>query len=149
MEERSSLRHTSIGNGLAFLFDKGRGTLAVLQGTASEHEYPRLREAIVRWRRTTRPAVLRNLEAFEREYTPFAEGLAILQANMPAEAWKRLVVLHGRRVRALLGIRVFAVGVREAVERFDNGLKAVTEGTMTLDELRRLHSEVLDAYRAP
>lgn len=151
MQRRSELRHTAMDNGLAFLFDANRveGTRSVLSGTARKHDYTEIRTALERWRRTTRPAVEGNLKAFENEYSPLWAGLDDLRTRMSDNDWRRLAIRHLAEVHAREGIPAFVARVHSVMSRFDEGLEAVADGRMTVEELGRIHAEMVDAYRAP
>lgn len=149
MKRRSQLRHTSMDNGLAFLFESGHrtGTLAVLQGTASQADYRKVRSALERWEQTTRPAVLKNLSDFEEAYSPFEEGLQTLRKRMVPGDWRKLSKLHYANVRRRLEINQFVDSVRTAVDRFDHVLESVRAGRIGLDSLKKMHIEMVDDYR--
>lgn len=149
MEECSELWHTAIGNGLGRLFEPKAlaGTHNVLTGQTGPEEFTKTRTGIERWA-IIRRDVEANLMALSTEYTPYAAGLGVLRAFLPAETWESLSVEHGRRIRATLRIEEFVAAARSALSEFDQGIQAVKEGRMGVVELGRLHTRLLNAYRA-
>lgn len=85
--------------------------------------------------------------AFEEDYTPFVDGLETLRQRMASEDWAKLAACHRMRARDLLRIDRFVAGVRSAMSAFENGLRAVGDGKMSVEELGRLHAGMVDAYR--
>jgi hypothetical protein len=137
-------------NGFAPLFEPHQRDLTrrVLAGEAAPEEFLGIRERIQRW-----PAVRRDVEAnlrsFEEDYTPFSDGLEMLRDRMAFDDWAKLGVCHRARMRDLLQIDRFVAAARAALSAFEGGLQAVADGRMTVEELGRLHAEMVDAYRNP
>jgi hypothetical protein len=150
MSMRSQLRHTAMGNGFAPLFEphQREATRRVLTGDAAPDEFSGIRERLERWPAVSR-AVEANLRAFEEGYTPFVDGLEVLRHKLGSEHWASLAASHGTRARDLLDIDRFVVEVRSAMSAFEKGLQAVGDGKMSVEQVGRLHAEMMDAYRKP
>ena len=150
VETLSQLRHTAVGNDLGVLFDRDRieKTRKVLSGEAGIDELSDTRERLARWP-GTRAAVEANLDAFEREYTPWEEGLQTLRGRLDPAAWDRLATEHRARMRERVGIPAFVPSVRQAIVAFEEGLVAVGAGRMMPAELARLHGVLVNACRIP
>lgn len=148
MLTRSQLRHTSIGNGFAPLFEPSlrEATRKVLMDEAGSDEYLGIREKLDRW-----PAVRREVEAnlrgFAEDYTPFFEGLETLRAKMKPEVWMKVSSCHRRRVRELQRLDKFVAAVTLALVGFEEGLRDARKGVMSMEKLSDLHEELMDAYR--
>lgn len=147
MRDWSRLRHTAIGNLWAPLFspDRAEGTRKVLTYEAALEEFPDTRDRLAKWPEV-RAEIEANLDAMEKEYTPFADGLKALKLRMDAAVWERLALKHRVRMRDLLGIDEFVRSVRTALAEFCGGLECVATGTMSVADLSRLHGDLLDAY---
>lgn len=147
MRKRSELRHTSLDNGFAPLFEphQREATKRVLTGEARPGEFSGTRERLDRWP-TVRKSVEENLTGIEENYTPFADALNLLRERMPPEDWAKLAADHLARVRELFCIDSFVAGVRSAMSIFENGLQAVGNGSMSIERLGRMHAEMVDAY---
>lgn len=87
--------------------------------------------------------------AFERDYTPLADGLEPLRERMASQDWAKLAAWQRARAYDLLRIDRFVAAVRSATSAFEDGLRAVGNGKMSVEELGRLHAEMVDAYRTP
>lgn len=150
MLTRSQLRHTAMDNGFAPLFEphQREATRRVLAGEAGLAEFAGIRARLERW-----PAVRRdveaNLKSFEEDYTPLVDGLEPLRARMASEDWVSLDASHRTRARDLLRINRFVASVRMAMLAFEEGLRDLGDGKMSVEELGRLHAEMVDAYRTP
>lgn len=148
MGKRSELCHTSIDNGLGLLFElhQREATRRVLTGEASQGEFSVTRTRLDRWCAVRRDAES-NLRAFEEDYTPFIRGLEALHHVLPPDKWAKLAACHRARVCELLHIDIFVAEARSAISAFEHGLRAVGDNMMTLEQLSRLHAELVDAYR--
>jgi|SRR5689334_12460160 len=141
MQERSQLRHTSVGNGLAILFnpDRAAATLAVLRGTAAAELHPDTRARLAEWQ-DTRARVLRNLQDLDARYVPFPEALAMLDAT------EDLAACHRARTSERFELASFVASVRELLAAFDACLQAASQGRATIEDLRRVHRELVNGY---
>jgi hypothetical protein len=150
MSTRSQLRHTALGNGFAPLFEphQREATRRVLAGDAAPEEFSGIRERLQRWP-VVRRAIEANLNAFVEEYTPLEEGLEALRHGMASEEWARLAACHRARTRNVLDIESFVATVRTAMSTFEKGLHAAGDGSMSVEQVGRLHAEIMDAYRKP
>ena len=148
METLSQLRHTAVGNDLGRLFDPDRieKTRKVLARKAGLDEYSDTRERLARWPEI-RAAVEANLDGFEREYTPWEEGLQALRGYLDSSVWQRLAAAHRARMCARAGIPAFVASVRHAVVTFDDGLVAASAGRIPKTELVRLYGNLVNACR--
>ena len=137
-----------MGNGFAPLFEphQREATRRVLSHEAAGEDFSGIRERLERWP-AVRRAVEANLSAFEKNYTPFAYGLEMLHFRMASADWATLAACHRERARDLLSLQKFVGRVRSAMVAFEKGLQAVGDGKMSMDELARLHAEMMDAYR--
>ena len=118
------------------------GDQASSVGEASPEEFVETRARLERW-----PAVRRdvevNLQAFEKQYAPFADCLEVLRDRMATEAWVKLVACHWARSRDSLRIDEFVAEVRSSMAAFEEGLQSVAAGEMSVKRLGRLHAEMV------